>query len=624
MKYSILFTVLVCFGTLIAQNEDYQIAKNQFEKGDIQESIKSYTISISKDEDYRSHMGRAKSYIALKKYDDAIKDYSIAIEISPEDSRIYYNRGNCFLEMKEEQAAFADFNKAIDLDPANFHAYNSRGYIYFSKDSLEKAEEDYLRSISLNLNYRIAYVNLADLYVKQGKYDVAKELIADYLQYNTEDYVAYAYLGNLYYDEGNYELASKFLGTSLSFELNQPEIIETVASILVVQLKEYEYAISFILKAQEVYSSALLEYLLGMSYLTKSNFSLANEMFMEVLKNRKKGEYDNTELLVVTCLAELGENEKAILMLDSLEKLSYKLPEVYLQKSLLYLNNEDYKRSLNYLDLAIDQKPLTTTLLQKGYLLRKTGKLKQALAHYNDMDTSVDFKKEIYEAKSNLFLEMNQKDSACSCLYRTVIFGNMDKAQSYLTDCQSELDSNKVKVLKILSLMNVYNKKGVSYKDLNDFNTLIELEPRVYDFYLWRGIYLKSKKKYSEAISDFSHCIALKPNQFEGYYFASNSMLDKGDTTSFLTTITLGIHKTKSLELLYSRALFYKRIGDIEYSFKDLKEIITISPSYSNAYYQLGLLFSKEKDLEKACKYFKQAILLGNSKARLEYKISCQ
>ena len=134
---------------------------------------------------------------------------------------------------------------------------------------------------------------------------------------------------------------------------------------------------------------------------------------------------------------------------------------------------------------------------------------------------------------------------------------------------------------------------------------------------------MKSKKEYTKSIADFSKCIELNPDRFEGYFFASNAMLENGDSSAYLTTVSLGILKTTSIELLYSRALFYKRIKDVEYSFNDLKKILDLDPNYSNAFYQLGLLFIEEKQTEKACKYFKQALLLGNSKAKLEYRISC-
>lgn len=615
------FVVLSIYG----QETDYEVARRLYEKGDLEGAFLHYSKALKEDKkDYRIYMGRAQVLIHQEKYKEALKDYDAAIQLEPEDSRIYYNRGNCFLEINEEQAAFADFNKAINLDPANYRAYNSRGFMYFSKDSLEKAEEDYLRAISLSLNYRRAYFNLADLYVSRGQVDIALELIAEFIQHNQEDYKAFTYLGLLYLQVGNYELASKFLGTSLGMEISQPIAIEQLAEILVFYLQDYDAAIQFLAGIPEKEKTVKTNYLLGMSYFSKTNYDKALETFRMVRTNSKDTVYQEVDLLIVSCLDELGRKNEVIRVLDSLEKEGIMPAEVSMQQSLYYLGEEDYKASLKYLEQSIKERPDVKSFVQKAFLLSAMGKNKEALKLYDDLDTSQNYFVEIQQGKGSVLEQMGEKKRACGCYYSSVVAEDRENAAYLLRKCGNGLDSNQIKVLRILDLMQVYSKKGNAYSDLEDFDFLIQMEPEIFDFRLWRGIQLKSRKKYQEAIRDFSKCIALESNRFEGYYFAGNTQLEAGDTTSFLTTLTIGIHKTEAVELYYSRALFYMGIDDFEYAYKDLKDLLKIQPSYSNAYYQLGLLFVENDEKEKACKYFKQALLLGHSKARLEYKISCR
>ena len=122
-------------------------------------------------------------------------------------------------------------------------------------------------------------------------------------------------------------------------------------------------------------------------------------------------------------------------------------------------------------------------------------------------------------------------------------------------------------------------------KHLEPEDFLVKQEPEIFDFRLWRGIRLKSQQKYEKAIRDFSKCIELSPDRFEGYYFAGNTQLEAKDTTSYLTTITLGIHKTSAIELYYSRALFYMGIEDFEYAFN-------ISPSSKRYYIDIWVIIS--------------------------------
>lgn len=625
-KIQILFFLFLCgsTGNLFSQNDLYFIAKKHLEKKEFNEAVEVYSQSLKEEEDYRTYMGRAQAYIGLSKNDKAIKDYSRAIDMNPEDSRIHYNRGKCFLDMGEEQAAFADFNKAIELDPANYNAYNSRGYIYFIKDSLQKAEEDYLRAIQVNLNFRLAYMNLAELYVKKGQQDVAIELIAEYLQFNKDDFGALNFLGDLYSRQGSFSVAVRFYFASLEVERNQPEVIERVAVILVEKIGNFEHAMEFISNVSQVYQSLLLDYLLGESYMALQQYDKADSLFNKVREGRKPGEFEKVDLLLVSCLYEQKKYSSCKLILDSLEKANSKNFEVYVQRSMVDLELGELKSSLKYLDKAIAINPQTKLYLQKAYLLNQIGKPKKAMELYNTLDSSSAHNSDVYRSKAFLFDQMELKDSAAFYLYKSVVHGDYQFAGKYRNDRMKDLDSNQEKVLQILSLMLVYKKKGMVYRDRKDFDFLIEQEPEIFDFRLWRGIFFKSAKEYDSAIKDFSKCIEISPERFEGYFFSSNSMLEKGDTTGYLTTIGLGLYKTNAVELLYSRALFYKRTGDIEYAFKDLKKILSMSPEYDNAYYQLGLLFIEAKEKEKACKYLKQAILYGNSNASLEYRISCQ
>lgn len=622
---TIFFFLFIFFTfTAFAQETDYVLGKKLLEKGDYESAVEHFTSFIKKEKDYRAFMGRAQAFIQLKEYNKAIKDYSSAIDLEKEDSRIYYNRGNCFLEMGEEQAAFADFNEALKLDPANYHAYNSRGFMYFQKDSLEKAEEDYLRAISLNLNFRLAYFNLADLHVKKGDLEVAMELIAEYIQYNKQDYKAFTYLGRLYLKMGNIELASKFLGTSLSIEINQPDVVEEVGQILVYYLKDYPSAIEFFNTTAKIKESSEIHYLKGMAHFYQSNFDKALESFIQVRETAKDTIYQEVELLIVSCLSELDRKEEVIQLLDSLEKVKILPAKVALQKSLYFMKENNYKQSLKYLESSIDKEPIIGSFIQKAFILTKMEKYKQAIALYDELDTSKVFRDEIYLSKAQAYFQNQEDKNGCECLYQAVLEGRREQAIGTLKKCNSHLNDDQKKVLKILDLMQVYKNKGMTYTDEDDYNFLIKQAPSIYEFRLWRGIFLKSKKRYKDAVKDFSECITVKPNNFEGYYFAANSMLAAKDTNSYIATMTMGIHKTKAIELYYARALFYMSIEDYEYAYQDLKELLQTNPSYTNAYFQLGELFRKTDEKEKACKYYKQALLLGHEKARLEYQVNCQ
>ena len=77
------------------------------------------------------HYNRALSYANKRRYDEAIADYTTAINADPSHPHAYNNRGILFYERKNDlNRAKADYDKAIELDPAYAFAYNNRGNIF--------------------------------------------------------------------------------------------------------------------------------------------------------------------------------------------------------------------------------------------------------------------------------------------------------------------------------------------------------------------------------------------------------------------------------------------------------------------------------------------------------------
>lgn len=69
-------------------------------------------------------MGNAKQ--ALGNINDALQDYTRAIELNPKSVKAYTNRGSAKCLLKDYNSAFSDFNSAINLDPTNSEIYRSK------------------------------------------------------------------------------------------------------------------------------------------------------------------------------------------------------------------------------------------------------------------------------------------------------------------------------------------------------------------------------------------------------------------------------------------------------------------------------------------------------------------
>ena len=133
--------VLVAFFLLaaanaLAQDRDAYLVKclTAADKGP-DEQIRACTVAIDSgrpDEVWFVYGMRASGFVAAKRWDDAISDLNIAIELKPDD--------------------------AI--------AYESRGWVYEEKGELKKAIENYREAARLNPNFELPRDNLARLGIK--------------------------------------------------------------------------------------------------------------------------------------------------------------------------------------------------------------------------------------------------------------------------------------------------------------------------------------------------------------------------------------------------------------------------------------------------------------------------
>jgi tetratricopeptide (TPR) repeat protein len=112
---------------------------------------------------------------AMRKGDDegVIRNYSRAIEISPEDLDYYYARGHAYWHKRELGFAIADFSKVIDLNPDNIYAHLVRGAIYQERGNLQQAMRDLNHVIEASDNVPMAYYLRACCHAENKDYEPA-------------------------------------------------------------------------------------------------------------------------------------------------------------------------------------------------------------------------------------------------------------------------------------------------------------------------------------------------------------------------------------------------------------------------------------------------------------------
>ena len=170
-------------------------------------------------------------------YEEALKNYDMAIKLSPKNSSLYQWRGRVKSAMKLYVEAIVDFDQAIEIDSKKFHVFYSRGVAKFYLQRHRESITDFDKVIEINPSYTMAYAFRARAKHQLGQYN---EAIADYSEVisqnpsNRHDYynraLAKKEIGSLGSAREDLEvaemLADKANDSALSIQINQtlPEI----------------------------------------------------------------------------------------------------------------------------------------------------------------------------------------------------------------------------------------------------------------------------------------------------------------------------------------------------------------------------------------------------------------
>ncbi len=397
--------------------DNSSIAKLYFYRGDcyyqlfnykdaIDDYTKAYNYSFS---DYGLlYQNRGHAYKWNGNYTLAIDDYTKAISYlssnPKKQSTIYQYRAYCQNALKKFDEAINDYSKAIDIDPGNSTAYRYRAYAYVKMFSYEKAKNDITKAIELNTDTLF------------GKYDKAK-MLNDRAFYNY-------YLGN--YEAGikDCELAPK-TDTSIRTYWN--------LGLNLAGLKNYTKSNEAYNKerslSKDSSNKAILSRNIALNQIATLNYKAAlEEINKAILFNAS---YADAYLTRASIKKVQKNYTSSIEDYDKTQQLSNNYQAtIYKEKGEVYRKLNDLDRALynykKYLELLPNN---SNALYEYGRFLIETkkdlvdgkAKLQQCISLSLSNDTSSDY------SYAKVFL--GEKDEAINNIFRLIDKYKLDKYQ---------------------------------------------------------------------------------------------------------------------------------------------------------------------------------------------------
>ena len=128
---------------------------------------KALKLDYDKEDPYMYEL-RGVSYIALRKYRSAEKEFNKAIALNPNSCGAIRLKGLCLSLTGRYKLGIKHINTAIAKCPDDYSTYVTRGIAYYNKKKYEEAIRDYEKSIEINPESGYTYYRLSIAYKKKG------------------------------------------------------------------------------------------------------------------------------------------------------------------------------------------------------------------------------------------------------------------------------------------------------------------------------------------------------------------------------------------------------------------------------------------------------------------------
>jgi len=124
----------------------------------------------------------SKSYERTLVWGNSETFWADVIDNYPREAFAYYNLADYYVRTYRIEDAIKEYSKAIEVNPRYFSAHNNRGNLYLVVGEPQRAVQDYFAAIAINPSYGRSYFNLAGYYENSGRIADALNIINELIK----------------------------------------------------------------------------------------------------------------------------------------------------------------------------------------------------------------------------------------------------------------------------------------------------------------------------------------------------------------------------------------------------------------------------------------------------------
>ena len=550
----------------------HQRADLLFAKSNFKDAVKDYDLAIKYSELLNPEMykSKAKAFVELEKYKDAIETISKLIKNGFADAKLYYERALLYQSLKDSANYFEDINSALECDPCFDEAYLSRINYYIKQSNFAEAYNDMKQVSDFELKTDNKYL-LAKICFQLKKYSEVILLLTSIYEAKKQEKETDYYLGISFAETGDYDNALKYLTNALENGFKNKNLFYSLAKTYF-NKKNFKTALDFLNKSISIDSSNYEYYW---------------------LRARIYYELNNIKL-------SLQDYDKAI-------KIDFKNKDLLLEKIKVLENGNNTDDMISCYSKIIQMDAKNGDVFYKrGLLYKKIGKDKEA---EKDFAQARNLGINIAEDQINKNINSNKNKVADTIVKETVV--DIQKKQPISNQLKSEVIKEKIEE-KPLTKDHIDNKiqeiKQMNNAEMKKEGTINVSASMIH---LNRGNISFRKQNYENAISELNKAIEFNYKDPQCYLLRAEVYSEMKKFDFAIKDLLMVIDISPKATFAYSKiADIYKLSNNIEQAKIFYSKAIELNPKYANAYFGLAEIYEKSNQTDLAIEKYKEAAKL--------------
>jgi putative PEP-CTERM system TPR-repeat lipoprotein len=312
------------------------------------------------------HIYRGQAHFQLNQFNDALKEYELAVRLNPQLASALLGKANTLLRLSNVKEAKLAVEKALQLEPKNADAWYMEASIEHAQGNLQQAVKNYDKSLEINPNHLEARLARAGLLTALNKDQLAL-VDFDYLRKNHPFEPRAAYLQAVVLERNNrsaeaqqalVDAADILLQINPIFIEQNPQML-MLSGMVNYSLHRFDLASGFLKRYIKQFPEQLEAYkLLGNILLTNGEANKVVELLEPVVQYATN---DHQFLLLLgTAYSEIGKYEKANATLEKAAAVDILDSSIHTELGMNQLAVGEDKTAIKQLEIAVKNTPDNT------------------------------------------------------------------------------------------------------------------------------------------------------------------------------------------------------------------------------------------------------------------------